>query len=62
MSKYYDYSNNLVVSKMKDKTSGVAIEEFVRLKPKIYSFFGDNNSEHKKAMGVNKNVVTTNKS
>ena len=32
---------------MKDKTGGVAIEEFVALKPKIYSFLVDN-SEQKK--------------
>ena len=43
---------------MKDETRGVAIEEFVRLKPKIYSFLVDN-SEHKKAKGVNRNVVAT---
>ena len=36
-SKYYDNSNKLVVSKMKDKIAGVAIEEFVGLKPKMYS-------------------------
>ena len=34
-SKYYDNSNELVVCKIKDETAGVAIEEFVRLKPKI---------------------------
>ena len=28
-SKYYDNSNKLMVSKMKDKTTSVAIEEFV---------------------------------
>ena len=37
---------------MKDETGGVAIEEFIGLKPKIYSFLVDN-SERKK---VNKNV------
>ena len=44
--------------KIKDETRGVVIEEFVGLKPKIYSFLVDS-SEHKKAKGVNKNVVTT---
>ena len=39
---------------MKNGTGGVAIEEFVGLKPKMYSLLIDNN-EHKKA--VNKNVV-----
>ena len=34
-SKYYDNSNKLVVGKMKNETAGVAIEEFVRLKPKM---------------------------
>ena len=43
---------------MKDETRCVAIEEFVGLKPKMYSFLVDNN-EHKKAKGVNKNAVAT---
>ena len=34
---------------MKDKTGGLAIEEFVGLKPKMYSFMVDDNIEHKKA-------------
>ena len=37
-SKYYDDSNELFISKMKDETAGVAIQEFVGLKPKIYPF------------------------
>ena len=44
-SKYYDDSNKSVIEKMKDETGGAAIEEFV------------DNSEHKKAKNVNKNVV-----
>ena len=32
---YYDDLNKLVVGKLKDKTAGVAIEEFVRLKLKM---------------------------
>ena len=43
---------------MKDKTRGVAIEEFVRLKPKMCLFLVDNN-EHKIARGVNRNFVAT---
>ena len=58
-SKYYDNSNKLVVGKMKDETAGVAIEGFVGLKPKMYSYFVDDDSEHKKRKGVNKNVVAT---
>ena len=37
---------------------GFGVEEFVRLKPKMYSFLVDNKSEHKKSKGVNRNVVT----
>ena len=41
---------------MKNETADVAIEEFVKLKPKMYSHLVDDNSEHKKAKCVNKNV------
>ena len=43
---------------MKDETGGVAIEEFVGLTPKMYSFLVDN-SEHRKAKGVNKKIIAT---
>ena len=56
-SKYYDNSNKLVIGKIKGETRGVASEEFVGLKPKIYSLLVEDNSEHKKANGVNRNVV-----
>ena len=58
-SKYYDNSNKLVVGKMNDETAAVAIEEFVKLKPKIHSNFLDDNSEHEKAKGLNRNIVAT---
>ena len=58
-SKYYYNSNKLMVGKMKDETSGVANDEFVKLKPKIYSYLVDDNSEHKKVKGVSKNVLAT---
>ena len=54
---YYDNSNKLVVGKMKDETDGVANEEFFGLTQKMHSFLVDNNSEHKKAKGVTKNVA-----
>ena len=47
-SKYYDNSNKWVIGKMKDETGGVANQEFVGLKPKMYSFLVDDNKEHKK--------------
>ena len=56
-SKYCDNSKKLVVGKTKDETAGVAIQEFVGLKPKMYSHLVDDNREQKKTKGVNKNVV-----
>ena len=55
-SKYYHNSDKLVIGKIKDETDGVVIEEFVGLKPKMYSFLVDN-SEHKKAKDMNRNVT-----
>ena len=49
--------DKLYVGKMEDETAGVAIEEFIGLKSKVYSYLGDENSEHKKGKSVNKNVV-----
>ena len=49
----------LVAGKMKDETGGVAMKEFVELKPKMYSYLVDDNSEHKMPKSVNKNVVET---
>ena len=43
---------------MKDETAGVAIKEFVGLKPKMYSFLVEN-SKHKKAKGMNRNAAAT---
>ena len=57
VTKYYDNSNTLVIGKMKDETAGVVIEEFVILKPKMYSYL--HNSKHKKPKGMNRNVVAT---
>ena len=39
----YDNSNKLVIGKMQDETGGVAIEEYVGLKPKMYLYLVDNN-------------------
>ena len=54
--KYYNNLNKLVIEKMKVETRRVAIEEFVGLKPNMYSFLVENR-EHKKAKGGDKNVV-----
>ena len=42
---------------MKDETGGLANEE-LGLKPKMYSFLVGN-SDHKKAKGVNGNIIVT---
>ena len=55
----YEDSNKLVVGKMKDEKTGVAIEEFVGFKPKMYSLLVDDSSHHKKAKGVNKSGLLT---
>ena len=54
-SKYYDYSNKLVIGKMNDETGCVVTGEFVGLKTKIYSTI----VSIKKQKDVNRNVVTT---
>ena len=56
-SKYYDKSNKKVIGIMKNETAGIAIKKFVGLKPKMYSFLVEDNSERKKAKGMNGNVV-----
>ena len=48
-----------MVGKIEDETAGVATEEYVRLKPKMYSYSVDDNSEYKKAKSVSKNNVAT---
>ena len=46
-SKYYDITNKLVVGKMEDETASVFIEEFVGLKPKMYSYLTNDNNVDK---------------
>ena len=44
---------------MKGETAGIAIKEFVELKPKMYSFLVHDNNDNKKAKSVNRHVVAT---
>ena len=46
-SKYYDISNKLLIGRMNNETGVVAIEEFVELKLKMYSFLVNNNEYEK---------------
>ena len=45
----YDYNlNKLVIGKMKDETTGVAIKDVVGLKPKMHSYVVEDSSELKR--------------
>ena len=60
----FDFSNYSKIGKMKDgimkdETAGIETEELVRLKLKMHSYLVDDNSEHRKAKGVNTNVAAT---
>ena len=52
-SKYYCDVNKKIVGKMKDEFNEVEIDEFVRLKSKMYLLLAKNGLEIKKAKGVN---------
>ena len=56
--KYYDSKKNSCWSN-ENETGNEAIKEFVRLKPKVYSFLVDNSSEHKRVKNVSENIVAT---
>ena len=52
-SKFFDESNKKVIGKMKDEYGGVIIDEFIGLKPKMYSIKKIDRSESSTAKGVN---------
>ena len=56
-SKYYDDSKKSVIAEMKDGTGCAAIQTFIELRPKTFSFLPKNN-KHLKAKDMNKNVVS----
>ena len=53
----YDNRNKKVLGKMKDECGGLAIEEIVAIKPKMYSILKEGKKNEKKAKGVKKNVI-----
>ena len=55
-SKCDDNSDKLIIGEIKDETGSIFSDKFAWLKPKMHSFLVDNN-EHKKAKGVNKNII-----
>ena len=58
-SKYYDNLYKLVAGKMKDETAIPVIGDFLGLKSKVYLYLVNDQSEHKKAKGVNRKVLGT---
>ena len=58
-SKYNDDSDKLAIGKMKNDTGSVTVGKFVRLKSTMYYVFVDDNNEHKKPKGVNRNIIAT---
>ena len=47
-TKSYDDLSKVVADKMKDVTTGAGLEDLFELKPKLYSFLVDDDSEHRK--------------
>ena len=56
-SEIFDSANKNVIGKMKDEFRARIINEFVRLKPKMYPLITVNSEDVRKAKGFNKNVV-----
>ena len=56
-SRFYDPDNKKVTRKMKDEVRRKIINEFVGLKPKMYSLVTVDDKEIRKAKVVNKNTV-----
>ena len=59
-SKYYDDLSKLVIGKTKDEAEGVAIEEFVGLKPEMYLFLVDQDNGRKTAKSEKKRCGSNN--
>ena len=52
-SKFFDQANKNIISEMKDESEGKIIDEFVRLKSKMYSIKNIDDKESNTAKGVN---------
>ena len=52
-SKFFDQANKKVIGKMKDESEVKIINEFVGLKPKMYSMLLDDSKESNTTKGVN---------
>ena len=56
-NQYHDDTNKKVIGKFKDECSSVPIEEFIDLRPKMYSIEKSDLSNIRKAKGIVKSVV-----
>ena len=56
-SPYYFKENKKVIGKMKDKTAGVPIVEFIGLQSKMYSYIKVDNKGGETAKGIKKYVI-----
>ena len=60
-SKFYFDENKKVIGKMKDETAGIPITEFIGLKPKMYSYKVEKQTDKikhtKKLKGITKSVI-----
>ena len=59
MKIFWWFKKIIVIGKMKDEVSVVAMEELFELKPKMYSRLVGDSSVHKKSRRMNKNVFVT---
>ena len=46
-----------MIGKFKDEASGIPLNEFIRLRSKMYSYLKDTNECGKTAKGIKKNVT-----
>ena len=56
-SPYFNKSDKKVIGMFKDETSGIPINEFIRLRNKMYSYLKDTDEYGKTAKGIKKNVI-----
>ena len=56
-SKFFDLDDKSVFGKIRDKSKGKIIREFLGLRSKMYSLIAVDSREIKKEKAVNKNVV-----
>ena len=55
-SKFFDFTNEKVIGKMKDDFKGKIISEFVGLKSEMYSLINVDDKEVIKAKGINRKI------